>query len=53
MSVVENLEMGAYQRKSGNKKKMLHVFELFPVLAERRKQDGPAAATCWRPVRLS
>jgi branched-chain amino acid transport system ATP-binding protein len=40
MSVVENLEMGAYQRKGGNKAMMQHVFELFPVLAERRKQDG-------------
>lgn len=40
MSVVENLEMGAYQRKGGNKKMMNHVLELFPVLAERRKQDG-------------
>ncbi|HVE73539.1 MAG TPA: ABC transporter ATP-binding protein [Mycobacteriales bacterium] len=40
MTVTENLEMGAYQRKSGNPKVMQHVFELFPVLAERRKQDG-------------
>ena len=40
MSVVENLEMGAYQRKGGNKAMLKHVLELFPVLAERRKQDG-------------
>ncbi len=40
MTVVENLEMGAYNRKGGNKQVMDHVFELFPVLAERRKQDG-------------
>ena len=40
MSVLENLEMGAYQRKGGNKATMERVFELFPVLAERRTQDG-------------
>ena len=40
MSVVENLEMGAYQRKGGNKAMLKHVLELFPVLADRRKQDG-------------
>ena len=40
MSVLENLEMGAYQRKGGNKETMEHVFELFPVLAERKTQDG-------------
>jgi branched-chain amino acid transport system ATP-binding protein len=40
MSVLENLEMGAYQRKGGNKQVMDRVFELFPVLAERRAQDG-------------
>ncbi len=40
MSVLENLEMGAYTKKRGNKKVLDHVFELFPVLAERRSQDG-------------
>ncbi len=40
MSVLENLEMGAYTKKGGNKKVLDHVFELFPVLAERRGQDG-------------
>ena len=40
MSVVENLEMGAYQRKSGNKEVMERVFDLFPVLSERKTQDG-------------
>jgi branched-chain amino acid transport system ATP-binding protein len=40
MSVLENLEMGAYQRKGGNKQVMDRVFELFPVLAERKTQDG-------------
>ena len=41
MSVHENLEMGAYQRKGGNKQVMDRVFELFPVLTERR--SGTAA----------
>ncbi|MDP3712248.1 MAG: ABC transporter ATP-binding protein [Mycobacteriales bacterium] len=40
MSVTENLEMGAYQRKGGNKKVMEHVFDLFPVLGQRKSQDG-------------
>ncbi|MEO6205108.1 MAG: ABC transporter ATP-binding protein [Mycobacteriales bacterium] len=40
MSVLENLEIGAYQRKGGNRKVLDHVFELFPVLAERKGQDG-------------
>jgi branched-chain amino acid transport system ATP-binding protein len=40
MSVVENLEMGAYQRKGGNRQMMERVFELFPVLSERKSQDG-------------
>jgi len=40
MSVLENLEMGAYQQKGGNKQTMDRVFDLFPVLAERRTQDG-------------
>jgi branched-chain amino acid transport system ATP-binding protein len=40
MSVVENLEMGAFQRsdKSTIQEDMEHVFELFPRLAERRHQ---------------
>ncbi len=43
MSVVENLEMGAYQRNAGRKEINVdidHVFELFPVLKERRRQAG-------------
>jgi branched-chain amino acid transport system ATP-binding protein len=40
MSVLENLEMGAYQRKGGNKEVMERVFDLFPVLSERKTQDG-------------
>jgi branched-chain amino acid transport system ATP-binding protein len=40
MSVIENLEMGAFQRKdrSGIKEDMERVFSLFPRLAERRNQ---------------
>lgn len=40
MSVEENLELGAYLRKDRNgiKKDLEYVFELFPILKERRKQ---------------
>ena len=40
MSVEENLELGAYLRndREGIKKDMDHVYELFPILDERRKQ---------------
>jgi branched-chain amino acid transport system ATP-binding protein len=42
MSVVENLEMGAFQRtdKQGIKEDMDHVFTLFPRLAERKTQKA-------------
>jgi branched-chain amino acid transport system ATP-binding protein len=42
MSVVENLEMGAFQRadKSGMKEDMDRVFQLFPRLAERKSQKA-------------
>jgi branched-chain amino acid transport system ATP-binding protein len=38
MSVLENLEMGAYLRKDGYDEALERVFELFPVLKDRRKQ---------------
>ena len=38
MSVAENLEMGAYLRKDGYDEALERVFELFPVLKDRRKQ---------------
>jgi branched-chain amino acid transport system ATP-binding protein len=38
MTVLENLEMGAYLRKDGRDEAMQRVFELFPVLKDRRKQ---------------
>ena len=42
MTVVENLEMGAFQRsdKSGLKEDMERVFTLFPRLAERKTQKA-------------
>jgi branched-chain amino acid transport system ATP-binding protein len=40
MSVLETLEMGAYQHKGGSQDVLARVFELFPVLAERKGQDG-------------
>ena len=42
MSVLENLEMGAFQREDrGNlKEDMDRVFDLFPRLAERRQQKA-------------
>jgi branched-chain amino acid transport system ATP-binding protein len=42
MSVIENLEMGAYQRndRKGIRESMDRVFELFPRLAERKNQKA-------------
>lgn len=42
LTVMENLEMGAYARrdKDGIKRDLDHVFSLFPRLAERRAQAG-------------
>ena len=42
LTITENLDMGAFLRddKSGVKDDMDHVFELFPILYERRKQLG-------------
>jgi branched-chain amino acid transport system ATP-binding protein len=39
---MENLDMGAFLRrdKADIKKDVNHVFELFPILAERRHQHG-------------
>jgi branched-chain amino acid transport system ATP-binding protein len=40
LTIVENLEMGAYHRKDSAQiaRDMAYVFELFPRLAERKKQ---------------
>jgi len=42
LTVMENLEMGAFLRKDRDlvRKDLEYVFELFPLLAERRKQQG-------------
>ncbi len=42
LSVIENLDMGAYLRRDKEevKKGIEQVFELFPVLKERQKQHG-------------
>jgi branched-chain amino acid transport system ATP-binding protein len=42
LTVLENLDMGAYLRKdtSAVKQDMDYIFELFPILAERRHQAG-------------
>jgi branched-chain amino acid transport system ATP-binding protein len=42
MTVLENLQMGAYQRKDkdGIQKDLLRVYELFPRLKEREQQKG-------------
>ena len=42
MSVMENLDLGAFLRndKAGIQQDLDYVFDLFPILAERRKQMG-------------
>jgi len=42
LSVTENLDMGAFLRKDREnvKRDMDYIFELFPILAERRSQSG-------------
>jgi len=42
MSVLENLELGAYLRRdrAGVRRDLAHVMELFPILARRRQQPG-------------
>jgi len=40
MSIMENLEMGAYLKRGEFSKDLERVFELFPILAERRRQLG-------------
>ncbi|MEE8432583.1 MAG: ABC transporter ATP-binding protein [Candidatus Desulfatibia sp.] len=42
LTVLENLDMGAFLRtdKDGIKKDMEDIFDLFPILAERRHQAG-------------
>jgi branched-chain amino acid transport system ATP-binding protein len=40
LSVTENLEMGAYQRRGSLTKDFEQIFALFPILKERERQDG-------------
>ena len=40
MTVLENLDMGAYRRRGSIGPELERVFTLFPVLKERRKQMG-------------
>lgn len=42
LTVAENLDMGAFLRrdKGGIKEDLAHVYDLFPILAERRNQAG-------------
>ena len=40
MSVEENLEMGAYLRRDDIRPTMEQVYELFPVLREKRRQNA-------------
>jgi branched-chain amino acid transport system ATP-binding protein len=42
LTVLENLQMGAFARhdRAGIERDMAHAFELFPILAERRRQPG-------------
>lgn len=40
LSVMENLEMGAYRQKGNLDENFARVFSLFPILDQRRRQDG-------------
>lgn len=40
MTVAENLEMGAFLRKGNYGDEFDHIYSLFPILGERRKQLG-------------
>jgi branched-chain amino acid transport system ATP-binding protein len=40
LTIAENLEMGAYRRRGNLNDDYERVFALFPILRERRKQDG-------------
>jgi branched-chain amino acid transport system ATP-binding protein len=38
LTVIENLELGAYHRRGGTPKSLEHVFQQFPILRERKRQ---------------
>ena len=46
LSVEENLEMGAYLREDGIAETMAEVFELFPILREKRQQPAGELSGC-------
>lgn len=54
LTVLENLEMGAFLRRDNFSARMEQIFDLFPVLKERRKQAAgtmsAGSARWWRSV---
>jgi branched-chain amino acid transport system ATP-binding protein len=40
MTVLENLEIGAYRRRGEMRSDIEHIFKLFPILKERQGQNG-------------
>ncbi len=40
LSVIENLEMGAYRRRGKLNEDFERIFTMFPILEQRRRQDG-------------
>ena len=40
MTVLENLEIGAYRRRGDLRSDLQHIFGLFPILEQRREQNG-------------
>jgi branched-chain amino acid transport system ATP-binding protein len=40
LSVIENLEMGAYRRRGKLNEDFDRIFTMFPILEQRRRQDG-------------
>jgi branched-chain amino acid transport system ATP-binding protein len=40
LSVIENLEMGAYRRKGKLNEDFDRIFAMFPILQQRRRQEG-------------
>jgi branched-chain amino acid transport system ATP-binding protein len=50
MSVEENLEMGAFTRKDDFSETMQWVYDMFPVLAEKRRQPAGELSGGQRPM---
>ena len=51
MTVEENLEMGAFRRRGSLTDDIDEIYEMFPILRDRRKQKGAnsraASSRCW------